>query len=468
MKNLFFKYIPFIFISLLSLLPMKTVWSEPQSIEQEAIFPPERVSKAVVPAQIAFIQRGTLWIIDGTKKNSQPVRVNQDGVVVSFSWSSDGQWLAYEMQASPVPYGRDSYLWVADSSGKNTFQVDFSPISITPEWAPSENIIVYSTRKDHNQVYGEGKLARISQAGEAEVTPLYPVEEEVIDMAWHPDGKQIAISKPRTKERPLIIDLLTMDGKRKNALTNGKPVGEDEGIFIWGATGLKWSPNGKYLTYFLEPNSGSLAADGVAIELLDVETRTTMVLGGGLHYKEWLAWSPDSKFLAYIQGGPREAITAKRLYILDTLQSKITNINKEGLIETSPLWSNKAPFELFFLRGQDMKGWNIQLPQVLVPDQRIWRRTMDGSENLITQGPKNTSDTMPNISPNSNHLLYMRLFQFDRGSIYLKTLPEGKEMELVRGVRGWDHGFYGNYLPPWMKVYWKNASEVGNSLYKKH
>ena len=42
-------------------------------------------------------------------------------------------------------------------------------------------------------------------------------------------------------------------------------------------------------------------------------------------------------------------------------------------------------------------------------------------------------------------------------------LVDGKETELVRNIIG-DPGFYGNYYPAWVSIYWK---EAGGSLLEK-
>jgi hypothetical protein len=62
-----------------------------------------------------------------------------------------------------------------------------------------------------------------------------------------------------------------------------------------------------------------------------------------------------------------------------------------------------------------------------------------------------TADYFPYPSPDGKLLLFVRVDQALRGSLYLSA--QGKETELLRFVTG-DIGYYANYLPQWISVYW--------------
>jgi len=143
------------------------------------------------------------------------------------------------------------------------------------------------------------------------------------------------ISLPRSHEQPLLIDRITLEGKRFNLYTLEK-ARESEGMYIRSATKFKWSPDGRYLAFYLNMNSGSLSADGVGIRVLDLQHPEQLLdLGGGLRYAQWLAWSPDSSQLAYIRGGGREATTNKRLHLVDMRDGgKITDCGLTGQVDT--------------------------------------------------------------------------------------------------------------------------------------
>ena len=436
------------------LFPIQSTLSASVNRLEEDNHLPLKVSNVIIPAQIAFKNNGTLWILDGSKQNKQPVQITKKGVVDILGWSHDGKWLTYLHRDTEYPYFDNCYLWAVKWDGSQTIQIDTKPIIGDPTWSPTDNIIAYKTEQMKDEDYGEGKIAHIDDGGKVTMHSLYPSCEQVVDLAWSPNGKSLAISLPRkTKKEPLIIDRITLNGVRTNLLTKFYPVVKGESIYVWAASGIKWSPNGQFLAYYLLPNSASLAADKTYIQLLNIPKHETVNLGNGLAYREWLAWSPDSTYLAYIQGNKREATIDKHLYLLDTQKYRYTNISKSGYVDTNPVWSKAIPYDLLFLRGKAVKWENISLAEVLVPGQRIWHFTYEGIDTL-TSGSINTADYAPLLSPNERYLLYLNLYKYDEGSIYLKYYPNGEELEFIRGVSG-NHGFYGNYLPSWINVYWK-------------
>ena len=234
-----------------------------------------------------------------------------------------------------------------------------------------------------------------------------------------------------------------------------------------------YATDGRYLAYYLEPGSGSMTADGVAIRVLNLQNHSyPLDLGTGLKYPQWLAWSPDSNWLAYIRGYGRDATIDKRLYLAD-LQSggKVTDCGsparegnspepgcpwtKEnpGQVDTQPLWLSDKSYSILFCRGKENNWWDSFNGEVLVPRQRIWTRTADGVENTLTSGPADTADYAPRVALDGKNLFFLRLIRYDNGSLYFKPLAGGQETELIRGLTG-NPGYYGNYYPECISIYW--------------
>jgi hypothetical protein len=78
----------------------------------------------------------------------------------------------------------------------------------------------------------------------------------------------------------------------------------------------------------------------------------------------------------------------------------------------------------------------------------------DGQAIALTAGPAATADYHSSPSPSGEKMMFLRLERFDQGSLYLQPLdaPE-QQVEILRGLRG-SPGFYGNYYPEWLSVYW--------------
>lgn len=419
---------------------------------------PERVHNSSFPAKVAFNNNNALWLVDGSRDGSAPVQVTREGAVEIVGWSPDGQWLLYLHYESLDTYNAKPFLWVVKDDGTNALRVDPAPVSYgVPAWSPKENIIAYSTQGFGEIIAGGGslKIARFenSEGGKIAVSELLPESSGVSYFAWAPDGQSIAVSLPRTQERPLLINRIYLNGGTANLLTLGEANLPGEYIYTRSATGIKWSPDGRYLAYYLEPSSASLAADGVSIQVLDLlQAGRTLDLGGGLRYSQWLAWSPDGTRLAFIGGYGRDVAMDKHLYLAD-MQSggKIIDYGSSGQVDTHPVWA-PTKNDLLFCRGNE-NNWmdNFQF-DVLVPGQRIWYKAAGEEAQRLTTGSENTADYAPIVSVDGKNLFYLRLQRFDNGSLYYKPLSGGEEIELIRGLTG-GHSYYGNYYPEWVSIY---------------
>ncbi|MGD0152462.1 MAG: stalk domain-containing protein [Thermacetogeniaceae bacterium] len=423
-----------------------------------------RLCDGSLPANIAFTSNGYLWLLHTEEHGEPPVQVTHTGTVSIVGWSPDGQWLAYlqnDSRGQDAAYSDDNHLWVVMADGSGAYQVNqnFVPAlsnQMTVAWSPTDNTIVYLTAPSGTQFTGYSiKMAQIA-AGEAKTSTLVPEIGDALDFGWAPDGRSLAVSFPANSEQGLRIDRIVLDGKRLNLLQFGnKVVQQGDIISSWGATGFKWSPDGEYLAYYLRPNSGSLSADGVAIELLDSTTGKTLDLGCGLSYPEWLAWSPDSKRLAFIKGSGREATMDKRLFIANMADGKIDDCGSVGQVDAQPVWTQTVPYRVVFCRGAESLNWEGQ-PKgywgVMAPGQRIWLGDSSGLQALTTD-TAGTSDYAPVISPDGVSLVFLHLDRMSAGSLFLAPLKGGTETELLSGLSG-SPGYYGNYYPAWFSIHW--------------
>jgi len=90
---------------------------------------------------------------------------------------------------------------------------------------------------------------------------------------------------------------------------------------------------------------------------------------------------------------------------------------------------------------------------VMVPGQRIWKRTGNGEQKQVTQGTEQTADYYATPSKDGTQLLFMRMNTAGSGSLFLQQ--GDKAVELVKGITG-DIGYYANYLPPWIRIHWNS------------
>jgi TolB protein len=68
-----------------------------------------------------------------------------------------------------------------------------------------------------------------------------------------------------------------------------------------------WWPDGKGLLFWNDPaGSASIAADGLALDSLELSDMKLRSLATTLVYQDWVAWSPDGRTVAVVAGGDRE------------------------------------------------------------------------------------------------------------------------------------------------------------------
>ncbi|WP_126427157.1 WD40 repeat domain-containing protein [Brevibacillus marinus] len=414
----------------------------------------ERVSSAALPARIAFVSEQRLWMLDARDPAAQPVPLTEPGVTQIVGWSHDGQWLAY-LYVPPEDPQKGPFLHVVNQDASRRAQVADQPVKGRPAWSPVDNRLLYLTAAAANE-QAEARLATLADNGSIQSETLLR-GDAVVELAWSPDGQSIAVSEARTADEPLRIRRLSRDGTWSVLYTGESPQQTDE-LFVREAAGLTWSPNGEYLAYFALPNAASLAADGVPLHLLELATGETKKVGEGLAYPEWLAWSDDSRQLAFIQGSGREATRNKQLQLFQPADGKLAAAGQAGYVDTAPVAAD-ASGSFLFVRGPEAAWGEAAQPEaaqpagVYVPGQRIWRQSAEGTQSALTTGPTDTADYEPHVSPDGKQLLYVRLSAADRGSLYFKPLAGSAESELIRGLQI-SPGFYGNYLPRSVAPYW--------------
>ncbi len=417
----------------------------------------ERISSPAVPAKIAFTRNQQLWVFDTSDGKTVPKQVTTSGKVELIGWSHDGQYFMYTRQEQPDSYSAPKFLWIVRGDGSNPQQVDPRPIWETAKWSPKERAIAYKT--GDSQVRKGFTIVSVGPNDQLELRQM-PTELEIGDIAWMPDGNSLIVSIPAAKDRPMqLAKINRKSGKTTERYRLGDPPKIGQGIYPYLADGLTISPDGRYIAYFELVNSASISADGVAVKLFDLQSSAPpKELGGGLAYPEWLAWSPDSKRLAFVAGGGREATANKQINVIDPATgSKLFDSTETGKVDTQPVWSQGANSTLYFVRGKENRDWlgNYDPKRLLVPEQRIWAYSGAEKPVPVTHGEANTADLYPNPSPDNKAMVYLRLDGAEHGALYAKKQGESPERLLIKDLTG-DPGYYGNYPPEWVKVFWED------------
>jgi len=440
------------FISLASTLAM-LVMGGGQAIAAENVHTPERVNKDIrVPAQIVFTSNQHLYVLDGQKQNEEPKQITKSGLAEIVDWSPDGKWLLYLQFKGNDNFSTSGYLWAVRGDGSGAVQLDERPIMEKPKWSPKANTFAYTVNIGSNEAPNLLFVIKsISDNGEISLQSTTKADFE--DFTWMPDGEKLLVSTAAEKNRAMTLVLRSPAGKPLATYPVAEPPKVEEGIYPWAPVGLKVSPDGKLVAFFVRYNSGSLSADGVPIKLFHLiePNQLPKELGTGLAYPEWLAWSPDSRYLAFIEGTDRIATMNKHLNVADR-EGKVTLASQKELVDTLPIWTREGQGILYFSRGKGTE-YHYDPKKVMVPGQRIWQRTDNGEQKQVTQGIEQTADYYATPSKDGTQLLFMRMNTAGSGSLFLQQ--GDKAVELVKGITG-DIGYYANYLPPWIRIHWNS------------
>ncbi len=423
----------------------------------ERFMPPETLEREAFNAMVAYTDNGHLWLLDGRKENSQPKMITDSGYAELIGWSNDGQWLAYKYSAN----GRseEAFLWVVSEDGSQNRFIDTVPVYDNYQWSPNENKIAYTTYGDTDSGFVSTGVVKCADITESTIHITSLMKDNTIaipSIAWHPEGKSLSISIPRTKTKPPAIEMLDLNGTRKIIYTyKDNETVDFENIYPMAFISLKWSLDGQYIAYHMSPNSASIAADIVGTALLDTESMKVKELSGGLKYEGWMDFSPDSKMFSYIKGAGRDVQYNKILELVSLVDGAILNPGEESHADSQFAWIEGDLIKLLYCSApKDKKAFdNADLPGVFVPGQRIYELNEEGI-TAITKGENDTADYFPNISTDGNQLIFLRLSRYDQGSIYIQPFNEPQSaVEILRGIRG-SAGYYGNYYPEWIEVHW--------------
>jgi tricorn protease len=248
-----------------------------------------------------------------------------------------------------LAFEEDGWIWLLDPKTGQAHKLDITVRGDFPWAMPRWEVVSHSI--SDASLSPTGKRALFEARGDIFTVPAE--EGDVRNLThspgaadrspmWSPDGQQIAwFSDSGPGYRLLIGDQEGLQTPR------AIPLG-DETKYAWSAT---WSPDGKHMAWVdqrarihvLEVASGKIAT---------ADTDGTIQNRGGLH----LAWSPDSKWLAYAKEYPNHF---HRIVVWSLASGRATALTNDLADAASPAW-DKGGRWLFFLASTDLglaSGW---------------------------------------------------------------------------------------------------------------
>jgi dipeptidyl aminopeptidase/acylaminoacyl peptidase len=246
--------------------------------------------------------------------------------------SPDGKWVAYTVSSiDPEKDKRDTDVWMASWDGTQQLRLTASSESSEsrPRWSPDGRYLAFLTaRGDEEQKKKGAQVWLLNRLG-GEAQQLTDLKGGVSDYAWSPDGKRLALAvndydpatdpekmegwKRKTKP-PIVIDryhfksdaegylgrfythlaVLDLESKRVETLTSGRFDDESPA----------WSPDGKTIAFVSKRGADPDRTEDSNIYIVEArlgaEARQLTTFTGPDEGRP--AWSPDGKWIAYVQG----------------------------------------------------------------------------------------------------------------------------------------------------------------------
>jgi dipeptidyl aminopeptidase/acylaminoacyl peptidase len=327
--------------------------------------------------------------------------------------SPDGAWVAYTVSVRDTGKDRsDSDVWMTSWDGRRSLRLTTSKASEhTPQWSPDGRYLAFlSDRDDPREVQQIWLLDRAG--GEAERITDLP--GGVSEYAWSPDGKRLALIasdpdpdsatvSPDTTQRthrPIVIDRFQfktdeagyLDRRRDHLylfdLASRKPQIVSPGQYNERLP--SWSPDGRTIAFVSKRRADFDRTNNWDLYVVEASPgaspRQVTTFEGPDMDPDWEshppAWSPDGKYLAYVQGGPLKLIYyAGQTLAVVPASGGTARIVTPGLDRNvlSPAWSADGASLLFLL--EDDRVANL----ASVPAR-------GGAVQTLTQGRRTVSD----------------------------------------------------------------------------
>jgi dipeptidyl aminopeptidase/acylaminoacyl peptidase len=264
--------------------------------------------------------------------------------------SPDGAWVVYSVsQVDTKEDKSQTHLWMVKWDGSVDLQLTYGKEGASsPKFSPDGRYISFISSRP-GPAKGDQVWVMDRRGGEAEQFTAI-TDQEIGGYSWSPDSQKLLLTlrpknepdaeegKPPAPPKPIVIDryhfkqdvegyirddawnalyLYDIATKKVEKLTNGKNVNENDS---------EWSPDGKWIAFVSNQESDpdrSTNTDVFVVEAKAGSAPRKLTTWGGPDGGQ-LAWSPDSKSIAYTQGA--------KIELLEYSQSKPAVVTLDGKV----------------------------------------------------------------------------------------------------------------------------------------
>jgi dipeptidyl aminopeptidase/acylaminoacyl peptidase len=363
---------------------------------------------------IVFFLLSLVALSAAAQRTLQPSDVYRYKDINSPQISPDGKWVAYVLSSVDTAKDRRTTdVWMVSWDGKESVQLTFTPEGESnPKWSPDGRYLSFvSSRKSGMEKEEEGSQVWVMDRRGGEARKITNIKADLEDYDWGPDGKKLLLTlrekdqsdTAKTKVRtPFVINryqfkrdyqgyldnrnahlyLFDLDSKKLDTLTSGN-YSENDAAF---------SPDGSLIAFVSNRTPEPDKNDNNDIFVIEAKAGaqprklTTWEGSDGNP-----VWSPDGKWIAYLQSSSNQAFTMYGHPVLaliskDGGQPKLLSQTADRPVR-SPRWAKD--------------GKSIM---VLMDDDRqvnLVSFTTDGARKNISSGDRAFNSLENNAATNS-------------------------------------------------------------------